>query len=151
MALKILAPERVSDPAFAERFAREARTLARLSHPQIVGVYDVGETGDLMALDSERPGRLRVAASATDPGVVGVAVGPARGGGLDVPIAAFGIVGLKVDAGYGEIRPGDLLVSSPTPGHAMRALEVVPGSIVGKALEPLDFGTGVIRVLLMPR
>lgn len=43
VALKIIRPESAGDPAFAERFNREARTLARLSHPGIVGVYDFGE------------------------------------------------------------------------------------------------------------
>jgi serine/threonine protein kinase/outer membrane lipoprotein-sorting protein len=43
VALKILAPERQDDPQFAERFEREARALARLTHPNIVGVYDFGE------------------------------------------------------------------------------------------------------------
>jgi hypothetical protein len=33
----------------------------------------------------------------------------------------------------------------------MRAMESIPGTIVGKALEPLETGTGVIRVLVMPR
>jgi tRNA A-37 threonylcarbamoyl transferase component Bud32 len=43
VALKILAPEKQNDPQFAERFEREARVLARLSHPNIVSVYDFGE------------------------------------------------------------------------------------------------------------
>jgi tRNA A-37 threonylcarbamoyl transferase component Bud32 len=47
VALKILPPESGKDPAFAERFAREARTLARLNHPNIVAIYDFGETGGL--------------------------------------------------------------------------------------------------------
>ena len=38
VALKILPPESGMDPSFAERFAREARTLARLNHPNIVSV-----------------------------------------------------------------------------------------------------------------
>ena len=44
VALKILPVEGAADPAFAERFAREARALARLSHPNIVAVYDFGRT-----------------------------------------------------------------------------------------------------------
>ena len=42
VAVKILPPEVGADPAFAERFTREARALARLSHPNIVAVYDFG-------------------------------------------------------------------------------------------------------------
>jgi tRNA A-37 threonylcarbamoyl transferase component Bud32 len=43
VALKILPPEVGRDPTFAERFSREARALAKLSHPNIVGVHDFGE------------------------------------------------------------------------------------------------------------
>ena len=43
VALKILPPRPGSDPGFAERFTREARALARLSHPNIVAVYDFGQ------------------------------------------------------------------------------------------------------------
>ncbi|HKB36651.1 MAG TPA: serine/threonine-protein kinase, partial [Gemmataceae bacterium] len=46
-ALKILPPVSGRDPTFAERFTREARTLARLSHPNIVSVYDFGESDGL--------------------------------------------------------------------------------------------------------
>ena len=44
VALKILAPKIGHDPAFAERFAREARAMAMLSHPHIVAVHDFGQT-----------------------------------------------------------------------------------------------------------
>jgi serine/threonine protein kinase len=43
VALKILAPERVTDARFAERFLREAKTLAKLNHPNIVTVHDFGQ------------------------------------------------------------------------------------------------------------
>jgi serine/threonine protein kinase len=45
VALKILAPELSSQPAFAERFSREAKALARLHHSNIVSVYDFGRAG----------------------------------------------------------------------------------------------------------
>ncbi len=44
VALKILSPEIGRDPAFQERFAREARAMAMLSHPHIVAVHDFGQT-----------------------------------------------------------------------------------------------------------
>ncbi|MDB5337908.1 MAG: prkC 34 [Planctomycetaceae bacterium] len=47
VAVKILPSEISHDPAFAERFQREARALARLSHPHIVGVYDFGQAESL--------------------------------------------------------------------------------------------------------
>jgi len=43
VALKILPPQVDHDPGFRERFAREARALARLTHPNIVAVYDFGQ------------------------------------------------------------------------------------------------------------
>jgi hypothetical protein len=66
----------------------------------------------------------------------------------EVPMAVVGVVPAKVSAENGPISPGDLLVTSNTPGHAMRADRPEPGTIVGKALEPLDAGTGKIRVLV---
>ena len=44
VALKILSPKIGHDPAFAERFQREAKAMAMLSHPHIVAVHDFGET-----------------------------------------------------------------------------------------------------------
>ena len=66
------------------------------------------------------------------------------------PIALNGRVYCKVDASYGAIGPGDLLTTSATPGHAMRAgtTPEAAGAIVGKAMADLDEGTGVIPVLV---
>src|SRR5262249_10239250 len=47
VAVKVLSPELGRDPAFAERFTREARALAKLSHPHVVAVYDFGKAGEL--------------------------------------------------------------------------------------------------------
>ncbi|MBP8273746.1 MAG: hypothetical protein KAY59_04910, partial [Acidobacteria bacterium] len=67
-----------------------------------------------------------------------------------------GRVRIKVDATYGAVKVGDLLVTSPTPGYAMRSRPMlvggVPvhraGTILGKALEALPNGRGEILVLL---
>src|SRR5436305_1958653 len=47
VALKILPPGDATSPGFVERFRREARSLAKLSHPNIVNVHDFGETNGL--------------------------------------------------------------------------------------------------------
>lgn len=116
------------------------------------------EPGDILALDIEHVGQLHRAEQMADATVVGVAM--AAENALEsndgtttsqALVALTGLVECKVDAGYGAIRAGDLLTSSPTPGHAMRALEPLPGTVLGKALDSLDAGTGVIRVVLMPR
>jgi len=46
VALKILAPQHAANPDFAERFAREAKVLAEVSHPNIVTVHDFGQAGE---------------------------------------------------------------------------------------------------------
>ncbi len=53
VAIKLLAPHLAADPAFAERFTREARALARLSHPNIVAVHDFGQAGSFFYLVME--------------------------------------------------------------------------------------------------
>ena len=68
-----------------------------------------------------------------------------------VPVAMFGVAACKADAAYGPIQVGDLLVCSPTPGLAMRAENPRTGTVLGKALEPLESGTGLIQVLVMFR
>jgi hypothetical protein len=65
-----------------------------------------------------------------------------------VPVALTGIVPCRVSAENGPIRPGVLLVTSATPGHAMRDDNPRPGTILGKALESLESGTGTIKVLV---
>jgi len=67
----------------------------------------------------------------------------------EVPVAVVGIVPCKVSAENGPVKPGDLLVTSATPGHAMKApANPKVGTIVGKALGSLASGTGMIKVFV---
>ncbi|WON74184.1 hypothetical protein [Nitrosospira sp. Is2] len=66
------------------------------------------------------------------------------------PVALVGKVFCNADASYGAIEVGDLLTSSPTPGHAMKASDPARafGSVIGKAMAPLDEGCGLIPILI---
>lgn len=68
----------------------------------------------------------------------------------EIPLAIVGIVPCKVTAENGSIRPGDLLVTSSTPGYAMKGTRKskMLGAVMGKALEPLREGKGTILVLV---
>jgi hypothetical protein len=68
----------------------------------------------------------------------------------DVPLAVIGIVPCKVTTENGPIQRGDLLVASSKPGYAMKGTDRsrMLGAIVGKALEPLAEGDGVVEVLV---
>jgi hypothetical protein len=111
--------------------------------------------GDVVVVDRVNHGWLKLADMPADPGVVGVisaAPGVLLGAEKDsakAPVALSGIVKCKVDANHGAIQVGDLLTTSSTPGYAMRAERAAPGTIIGKALEPLDAGTGLIEILIM--
>ncbi|MCK4458560.1 MAG: hypothetical protein KAU52_02415 [Methanosarcinales archaeon] len=122
------------------------------------------EPGTVMTIDPAGDSKLRSSTNAYDTTVAGI-VSTAPGVSLGTKedgndgerlIAVAGRVPCKVDASYAPIMPGDLLTTSDTPGHAMKAhpveiggIEIYrPGTTIGKALEPLDSGTGVIEVLV---
>lgn len=67
VALKIMKPGLADDPAFVDRFRREARSAARLSHPGLVAMFDQGQDGSAMFLAMEFvPGRTLRQALADD-------------------------------------------------------------------------------------
>jgi len=61
VALKVMSPALAADPTFGERFIREAKIVAKLAHPRIVTVYDVGESGSFyyLAMEYMRGGDLK--------------------------------------------------------------------------------------------
>ncbi|MCW5853848.1 MAG: hypothetical protein KIT87_27520 [Anaerolineae bacterium] len=123
------------------------------------------EPGDVVVLSAEAAGGVEKATAAydsrvagvyaTNPSVIGAnkADGVARIDANDVPVAIVGVVPTKVSAENGAIQTGDLLTTSATPGYAMRCDDKVKciGAIVGKAMEPLAAGAGVIKVLVTLR
>src|SRR5258708_4827660 len=68
----------------------------------------------------------------------------------EVPLAVVGIVPCKVTSENGPVVAGDLLVTSSTSGYAMKGTDRgrMLGAVVGKALQPLEKGTGIIQVLV---
>jgi hypothetical protein len=120
------------------------------------------EPGSVMVLNAD--GRIEPSCGAYDTKVVGVISGAGNyrpGIVLDhhgehpsrAPISVLGKVSCKVDASFGRVQPGDLLTSSPTPGHAMKVAELrqAHGSLIGKALTPLDEGRGLVDMLIALR
>jgi len=113
--------------------------------------------GTVVVIDPASVNQVVEGSKAFDPLVAGV-VSPRPGlvlgekGDDKVQVAHSGRVKVKVDASYGPVAIGDLLVTSPTPGHAMRAANgstpIQPGTLLGKALEPLKEGQSEILVLL---
>ena len=120
------------------------------------------EPGMVVAIDRDNMGKLCVSRGAYNTCVAGVvsgannfSVGAVLGnlpGHEDAPaIALSGRVYVRCDATTGAIEPGDLLTTSGTPGHAMKAAdrERSHGTVIGKAMERLPAGErGLVLVLV---
>jgi hypothetical protein len=123
---------------------------------EMLPAVDGLEGGDLLTIGPD--GRLVRTTHAYQSSVVGVystRPGFVGGAGDDddlsgkIPLAVVGVVPVKANAENGPIDPGDLLVASSTPGHAMKAgPDPRIGTVVGKALEGMESGTGVIQILV---
>jgi hypothetical protein len=149
--------------------AFQANGTARVKVLEIEGA-DVAERfpvseevkpGMVVAIDPEHPGQLCLARGAYNCRVAGVVSGA---GDLPVgavlgllaghenatPIALTGRVYVWADASNGPIKPGDLLTTSDTPGHAMKATDRARsyGATIGKAMTGLDSGRGLVLVLV---
>lgn len=153
-----------------------AGTMITTPTLQITGGSDIAEPYDVVATRGESPmpgfvvsidpdhvGKLRVTANAYDATVAGIISG--AGGvkpGLTLtqrdsvaqgahPVAMNGRVWCYVDADAGgAVKAGDLLTTSNTPGHAMKAIDPArsQGAIIGKAMSSLESGRGLVLVLV---
>ncbi len=148
------------------------RGAATVKVLEITGGADVAEPfhmsaggplppGTVVVIDEASPGQLKMSERAYDTRVAGIVSG-ANGvrpglalhqeGRLDggQNVALTGRVYALADAGAGSIQPGDLLTTSDTPGHLMKAGDRVrgAGAILGKAMTPLAGGRGLVLVLV---
>jgi hypothetical protein len=130
-----------------------ARRQANEPEPGTVVVIDPDNPGDLMvstiAYDSKVAGIIS-GAKGLAPGMVLRSDAHAETNGRHL-VAMSGRVWCKCEASSGAIRPGDLLTTSGTAGHAMRVAtdaDVPRGAILGKAMTGLGDGTGLVLVLV---
>jgi hypothetical protein len=125
----------------------------------VIAEPEAAGPGTVVVLDEN--GHLRQSRDAYDRRVAGVVSGAgdykpglvlgSRPGQHDrMPVALVGRTCCKADAQYGAIQVGDLLTTSPTPGHAMRATDPARsfGAVIGKSLATLSAGTGTLPVLI---
>jgi hypothetical protein len=118
--------------------------------------------GLVVSIDPDDPGKLALSSRAYDRRVAGVISGA---GGVKPgmmmgqagsiadghhPVALSGRVYCWADASNGPIEPGDMLTTSATPGHAMKATDhaKAQGAIIGKAMTSLKQGQGLVLVLV---
>jgi hypothetical protein len=128
------------------------------------GGKDNYEPGDVLVIDTTADRQLTLAKTpystlvagiySTKPGVTATphtSEDPRLA--TEIPVAIVGIVPCKVTNQNGPIARGDLLVTSSTPGYAMRGSDrtMLPGAIIGKALQPLSGAKGKIEVLVTLR
>ena len=117
------------------------------------------QPGTVMVIENE--GKLRQSRYAYDKRVAGIISGAGDCKPAIVldkkhllpnrkPLALMGKVFCKVDCESSSIDAGDLLTSSDTPGHAMKAIDPSKtfGAVIGKALRSLKAGKGLIPILI---
>jgi hypothetical protein len=128
----------------------------------ITGEDDVPK-GSVVVIDENRPGHLRQSTEEYDTRVAGIvsgANGINPGLSLSQPgvndeadgqqVSLSGRVYCLVDADAGPVRPGDLLTTSRTPGHAQKVTDHTrsQGAVLGKAMSALESGKGYVLVLV---
>ena len=119
------------------------------------------EPGDIIVINATKHGTFAKSAVpystlvagiySTKPGLLGRRQsGDLKSSTTEIPMAMVGIVPTKVSAENGPIKDGDLLVTSSTPGVAMKGTDAtrMMGAVIGKAMDSLHSGNGVIEVLV---
>lgn len=128
----------------------------------VVTPRSAGRAGLVVSIDADTPGSLEVSDRPYDQRVAGVIsgaknIGPGMILGKEMAtgehahaVALSGRVYVWADASAAPIAPGDLLTTSPIPGHAMKVVDAsrAQGAVLGKAMSKLESGTGLVLVLV---
>ena len=108
VAIKVLFPEFATDPAFVERFRREAQSAANLNHPNIVGVYDWGRSNNTYFMAMEYvPGRT-LADALRDIGQISAM----KAAEVGIEVAAALAFAHRNNVVHRDIKPGNILIGS---------------------------------------
>ncbi len=132
---------------FAEAFEVQGSAAAYAAGD----VLTIDQSGTRRLTLSSRPYSTLVAGIySTKPGVLASPYTMDQPHKLDIPLAVVGVVPCKVTTENGAIQPGDLLVTAAKAGYAMKGTDrsQMIGAVLGKALEPLTKGDGIVQVLV---
>jgi hypothetical protein len=125
----------------------------------VTGKRSTYQPGDVLVIDPHSPGKFLKSGTpystsvagifSTKPGTVGRRQTTPKSPD-ELPMAMVGIVPVKVTAEDGPIKAGDLLVTSSKMGYAMKGADRsrMLGAVIGKALNDMNSGEGVIEVLI---
>ncbi|HEV8461046.1 MAG TPA: hypothetical protein VGQ38_10080 [Gaiellaceae bacterium] len=124
--------------------------VAEAETPEAGTVMVIDENGALTPCTAAYDRRVAGVISGAGDSRPGIVLGRKPGASDRHPLALVGRVFCKVDADAEAIEVGDLLTTSLTRGHAMKATDAQAafGSVIGKALAPLRQATGLIPILV---
>jgi serine/threonine protein kinase len=107
VVVKVLHPELAADPSFRARFHEEAVNAARLTHPNIVALYDTGEQGHLayIVMELVNGPTLREAIGRHGP------LPPSRAARLSLEVAAALDYAHQAGVCHGSLKPGNVLLA----------------------------------------
>jgi hypothetical protein len=131
----------------AEQFDVQPASAAHVTPGTVVVIGDDGALRRSIIAYDRRVAGVVSGAGDYRPGII---LGRKDGGDGRPAVALVGKVACKVDASYGAIEIGDLLTTSDTPGHAMRAADpaLAFGAVIGKALAAVPGGRALVPILV---
>ncbi|MEO0137876.1 MAG: hypothetical protein ABIL40_05725 [candidate division WOR-3 bacterium] len=121
--------------------------VKKADQANMTGVIGVVDSRQILNPEGARPSEST--STKAPPPLICYAPGPVGPNEYMLVVTLGAYKQVNVDASYGEIKPGDILVSSPSPGYAMKSSAPQIGTVIGKALGSLRSGKGKIPVMIL--